>query len=218
MPQPISDPYQTLGVSPGAPDAEVRAAYRRLVQIHHPDHNHGSAESARRFEEVQAAYARVRELRAAGGARPASAPPRSGRARPTSAPPRSARARPTSPPPRTAADPNLDFRLADMERELREAHAASERARRQAREAVAQSTGRASDEELGYVTTDDSFTQILSDAGSQLADRLAQVGERISQASDQAKEHPVTRRVAELIDELETLTSKLTDDSKRSRE
>ncbi len=105
-----------------------------------------------------------------------------------------------------------------MERELREAHAASERARRQAREAVAQSTGRASDEELGYVTTDDSFTQILSDAGSQLADRLAQVGERISQASDQAKEHPVTRRVAELIDELETLTSKLTDDSKRSRE
>lgn len=218
MPQPISDPYRTLGVSPGAPDAEVRAAYRRLVQIHHPDHNHGSAESARRFEEVQAAYARVRELRAAGGARPASAPPRSARARPTSAPPRSARARSTSPPPRTAADPNLDFRLADMERELREAHAASERARRQAQEAVAQSTGRASDEELGYVTTDDSFTQILSDAGSQLAERLAQVGERISQASDQAKEHPVTKRVAELIDELETLTSKLTDDSKRSRE
>ncbi|MGO9883725.1 MAG: J domain-containing protein, partial [Solirubrobacteraceae bacterium] len=59
-----SDPYATLGVSPGASDAELRAAYRRLVQLHHPDHNGGSAESALRFEEVQNAYARVRQLRA----------------------------------------------------------------------------------------------------------------------------------------------------------
>jgi curved DNA-binding protein CbpA len=63
MPSRSRDPYQTLGVRANASDAELRAAYRRLVQLHHPDHNGGSADSARRFEEVQEAYARVRELR-----------------------------------------------------------------------------------------------------------------------------------------------------------
>src|SRR5689334_8782869 len=69
------DPYQTLGISPDAPDAEVRKAYRRLVQKYHPDHNNGSYESEVRFEEVQEAYAKVRELRAAGimGAGPSRA-------------------------------------------------------------------------------------------------------------------------------------------------
>jgi curved DNA-binding protein CbpA len=33
------DPYQTLGVTRSATDAEVRAAYRRLVQLHHPLQN-----------------------------------------------------------------------------------------------------------------------------------------------------------------------------------
>src|SRR5947209_7925753 len=60
---PASDPYKTLGVSRGASDEEVRKAYRRLVQQHHPDHNAGSQDAARRFEEVQAAYTRIRELR-----------------------------------------------------------------------------------------------------------------------------------------------------------
>ncbi len=224
MPSPITDPYQILGVSPGASDAEVRAAYRRLVQLHHPDHNGGSAESARRFEEVQAAYARVRELRA-------SAPSASSRATGSGQGSRSSgsRPRPAEPPPRVNVDPNLESRLQDLERELREAHEAgerarreaheaSERARRDAREAVAQGTGRASDEELGYVTTDDSFSKILADAGSQIADRLAQAGDRIAEASDQAREHPVSKRVADLIDELERLSSKLTGDSKGSPE
>ena len=31
------DPYVILGVPPGAPLEEVRAAYRRLVKEHHPD-------------------------------------------------------------------------------------------------------------------------------------------------------------------------------------
>jgi len=43
MPEPIRDPYQTLGVDAGASDAELHAAYRRMVQLHHPDHNGGSA-------------------------------------------------------------------------------------------------------------------------------------------------------------------------------
>jgi molecular chaperone DnaJ len=66
MAQRAGDPYQVLGVGREASDQEVRSAYRRLVQLHHPDHNGGSAESERRFEEVQEAYARIRELRARG--------------------------------------------------------------------------------------------------------------------------------------------------------
>jgi curved DNA-binding protein CbpA len=177
MARRIRDPYETLGVSSSASDAELRAAYRRLVQLHHPDHNAGSAESARRFEEVQAAYAAVRDQRRSGAG---SAPPRSS----------------PGPTPRADADPHLEARLADLERELREANAARERARRAAREAARASTTsrgdrRATDEELGYVSTDDSFSKILTDAAAELADRFSD-----------AREHPVTKRVSDLIDEL----------------
>ena len=149
-----ADPYVVLGVRAGASDEEVRSAYRRLVQLHHPDHNHGSAESERRFEEVQEAYAQVRKLRA-GGARAAAPPP---------------------PPPRAAADPDLDARLKDMERDLREAHLARERARRAAAEAAASAERkRPSDEELGYIKTDDSFSKIFADAGASLSEQLAEL-------------------------------------------
>ena len=56
------DPYTVLGVEPGVSDEELRSAYRRLVQLHHPDHNNGSAEAARRFEAVQEAWAEIRRL------------------------------------------------------------------------------------------------------------------------------------------------------------
>ena len=149
-----ADPYAVLGVRADASDEEVRSAYRRLVQLHHPDHNHGSAESERRFEEVQEAYAQVRKLRA-GGARAAAPPP---------------------PPPRAAADPDLDARLKDMERDLREAHLARERARRAAAEAAASAERkRPSDEELGYIKTDDSFSKIFADAGASLSEQLAEL-------------------------------------------
>ena len=105
---PAPDPYETLGVRANVTDAELRAAYRRAVQRHHPDHNGGSAESARRFEEIQDAYARIRSLRATR--------------------------RPE--PPRAASGPNLDSRLDDIERELAAAREAKERARRAAREAT----------------------------------------------------------------------------------
>jgi curved DNA-binding protein CbpA len=177
MARRIRDPYETLGVSSSASDAELRAAYRRLVQLHHPDHNAGSAESARRFEEVQEAYAAVRDQRRSGAG---SVPPRP-----------SAGASP-----RADADPHLEARLADLERELKEANEARERARRVAREAARASATsrddrRASDEELGYVATDDSFSKILTDAAAELADRFSD-----------AREHPVTKRVSDLIDEL----------------
>jgi len=148
------DPYLVLGVRPDASDQEVRSAYRRLVQLHHPDHNNGSADSERRFEEVQAAYAQIRELRARG------TQPRTGAAAP--------------PPPPSSSDPDLDARLKDMERDLREAHLARERARRAAAEAAAatEQRKRPSDEELGYIKTDDSFSKIISDAGAALSEQL----------------------------------------------
>ena len=174
-----SDPYTTLGVSPEASDAELRAAYRRLVQLHHPDHNGGSPESARRFEEIQDAYAHVRQLRAE---RPAAT--------------------------RATADPELDSRLAAMERELaneraaqakRDLQAARERAQRAAREATArEATARASrpsDEELGYIKTDDSFSKILADAVSEPSGATEDLREQV-------REQHVGKRVSDLIDEL----------------
>jgi curved DNA-binding protein CbpA len=176
------DPYATLGVSPAASDAELRAAYRRLVQLHHPDHNAGSRESALRFEAVQAAYAQVRALRATGA--PGGTRGTRGRQAPSYA----------------TADPGLDSRLADMEEELRAAQAAREKARQAVREAAAQAEPRprATDEELGYIRTDDSFSKILADAASELSEHLSE-----------AREHGVPKRLSDLIDEL---GSKLTGD------
>jgi len=34
---PAEDPYSILGVSPGISDADLKAAYRRLIKEHHPD-------------------------------------------------------------------------------------------------------------------------------------------------------------------------------------
>jgi DnaJ-class molecular chaperone len=165
MPAPSSDPYETLGVSRGASDADLHAAYRRLVQLHHPDHNNGSPESAARFEQIQEAYAQVREQR--------EHPRRADEARPrASADEARPRASADEARPRASADPDLDARVGDIERELREARAARERARRAASEAAATGEGRPTDEELGRVSTDDSFAKVLADGLEQLADRL----------------------------------------------
>src|SRR5260370_18730849 len=112
MAAPGPNPYEILGVGPGISGDELRTAYHRLVQIHHPDHNNGSAESARRFEDIQRAYGQAREAR--------DKAPRADGA-----------------PPYVSVDPDVDARLAELERELREANAARERARRAAREAAA---------------------------------------------------------------------------------
>jgi curved DNA-binding protein CbpA len=173
------DPYATLGVSRTASDAELRGAYRRLVQLHHPDHNGGSAESARRFEQVQDAYAEVRRRRSSRG--PARSTSSSGS---TSAP--------------RSDDSDIGSRLAAMEAELRAARdEAVRRAREAAAQAAAHAQGRdpASDEELGYITTDDSFSKILSDAASGISDRL-------TEAQQEVRDSPVTKRFADLIDEL----------------
>jgi hypothetical protein len=100
-------------------------------------------------------------------------------------PPRS-----TPPPP---SDPDVERRLAEIQRDLMaKAAAARERAQRAAREAAsAAKPRRPSDEELGYIKTDDTFGKIFDDARQELADRLGHVGEE-----------PVRDRVADLLDQV----------------
>jgi hypothetical protein len=60
------DPYTVLGVAPGASQAAIRAAWRRLAREHHPDLATEVGErraATRRMAEINAAY---NELRGAG--------------------------------------------------------------------------------------------------------------------------------------------------------
>ena len=100
-----------------------------------------------------------------------------------------------------------------MEAELRAARddavrRARDEAKRRARAAAARAQSqsqsqsqsesereRPSDEELGYISTDDSFSKILRDAASGLSERLDEV-------QQEARDSPVTKRFADLIDEL----------------
>jgi hypothetical protein len=149
-----------------------------LVQLHHPDHNAGSPDSARRFEEIQSAYSEIVSRRKDS--------------------PRTTQA--TS---RVNVDPAVEARLADLERDIRAtASAARERAQRAAREArearaARQTQGedgkpkRPSDEELGYIHTDDTIGKILADAREEFSKRF-----------EDARDETVTHRAADLLDDL----------------
>src|SRR6187401_3549369 len=50
------DYYATLGVAKNAPQDEIKKAYRKLAQKHHPDANAGNKESEERFKEISGAY------------------------------------------------------------------------------------------------------------------------------------------------------------------
>ena len=77
--------------------------------------------------------------------------------------------------------------MATLERELREAQAARERARQAARDAVRDGD----DNEPAPVATDDSIGRILGDIRDEVADRV----------SDGLK-HPAVKRVSDLIDDV----------------
>jgi DnaJ family protein C protein 30 len=208
----VSDPYKVLGIPHSATDAEIRAAYRRQVQRHHPDHNGGSPESARKFEEVQEAYALIRKLQQNAGASGAT----SGRRATSARRPSSATRASPPPPPTGPVDPGLEARLAEMDRELkrqREAKRQAERnaqriredALRQAREAAREDGGGPSDEDLGYVTTDDSFSSILDDAAAEWSKRFSEAkhssaAKPASETEPASKQEPVTERLADLFD------------------
>jgi hypothetical protein len=119
--------------------------------------SYGSEASARRFAEIQAAYEEVR-----------------------------ARPRPARPNRAAEAADSVKERMATLERELREAHAARERARRAAREAVDDGA-----HEPDADTTEDSFGKILGDIRVELADRISE-----------GRRHPAAQRVSELIDDV----------------
>lgn len=68
-----ADPYRTLGMSPNAEPAQLRARYRELAMAAHPDRG-GSAE---RMQEINAAWERVQAHQAKRHAQSVTRPVRS---------------------------------------------------------------------------------------------------------------------------------------------
>jgi molecular chaperone DnaJ len=52
----VRDPYEVLGVSREASEAEIKSAFRRLAAIHHPDKNPGDPDASTRFKEANLAH------------------------------------------------------------------------------------------------------------------------------------------------------------------
>jgi curved DNA-binding protein CbpA len=66
----VKNPYQVLGVSPQASDAEVKAAYRELAKKYHPDNyaNNPLADLAQeKMQEINDAYDAIMKERRQGG-------------------------------------------------------------------------------------------------------------------------------------------------------
>src|SRR5262245_52705626 len=50
------DHYEVLGVGRAATQEEIKAAFRKLAQVHHPDKNPDDDKAQSRFKEINAAY------------------------------------------------------------------------------------------------------------------------------------------------------------------
>ena len=62
----VQDPYKVLGVAPGASEAEVTKAYRKLAKKYHPDLNPGDANAAKKMSEINEAYDMIKNGTTAG--------------------------------------------------------------------------------------------------------------------------------------------------------
>ena len=68
----MNDPYQVLGVDPGASDEEVKRAYRELARKYHPDNyqdNPLADLAEEKMKEVNEAYEAINRMRSGGGGR-----------------------------------------------------------------------------------------------------------------------------------------------------
>lgn len=70
----LSDAYAILGVTPESSDVQVKQAYRRLMNRHHPDKLVGKGMpeemiklATKKSQEIKAAYERIRDARRDGG-------------------------------------------------------------------------------------------------------------------------------------------------------
>ncbi|HWD27677.1 MAG TPA: DnaJ C-terminal domain-containing protein [Rhizomicrobium sp.] len=52
----MRDPYEVLGVSKGASEAEIKKAFRSLAKKNHPDTHPGDTKAQAKFQEISAAY------------------------------------------------------------------------------------------------------------------------------------------------------------------
>ena len=97
--------YRTLGVKPGAPVGEIRAAYKKLMRQHHPDlaSPEDRAEATRKTAKINAAYDLVMGQLDSTQPGP-TAPPRSQQTAPKPPPPK---AKPKPPPPPKPKQPPL---------------------------------------------------------------------------------------------------------------
>lgn len=64
------NPYQVLGLTPGASDEEIKKAYRNLSRKYHPDanvNNPNKAQAEEKFKEVRQAYDQIMKEKRQGG-------------------------------------------------------------------------------------------------------------------------------------------------------
>jgi len=52
----MRDPYDILGVSKSAGEAEIKKAFRALAKKHHPDKHQGDKDAQKKFQEISGAY------------------------------------------------------------------------------------------------------------------------------------------------------------------